>query len=277
MKRALLAIFVLPICLSLQSCAENEVTEPADLPEKITSDSIEYVKSVTFDVGVTHKLEFTYNNDHTLQKVISGSSNLPWKYTSIFNYDNGKLKESVFESQSPTTYSYDQNRINRKSLFSNNIETTRYLYTYNSEGRISERKVLIASEGALSIRSLCTYTYGLDDELIETKTDVFDESGLKTGTIVRKIEGLSKELNINPFSLLHPLYQHQATELFDDVVLMNTNKLPLKISETGNVEVGPVTYEYTYDVSGKRIDKVKLKIKIGDSNPYYTAGAVFHY
>ncbi|WP_256009911.1 hypothetical protein [Desertivirga xinjiangensis] len=277
MKRALLAILILPFCMSLQNCTENEVTQPEDSPEKNPSSSAELVKSVTFDVGVTHKLEFTYNSDLTLDKVTSGSSNLPWKYTSVFKYDNGRLKESVFESQSPTKYSYQQNRITQKSQFSDNLETTRYLYTYNSQGQIKERKIMIAFEGVLSVRSICTYTYGANDELTETRTDAFDESGSQTGTIVRKIEGFSKELIVNPFSLLHPLYQHQATELFDDVVLMNTNKLPLKISESGNAEVGPVTYEYVYDVTGKRIDKVRLKIKIGDSEPYYTAGAVFHY
>jgi hypothetical protein len=260
------AILIAPSCKK-----EKDVQSPTG------NTPIELVKSVTWNVGVTHDLVFTYNADNTIKHYTSGSSNLPGKYTSTFNYESNKLKEVLFETSSATRFTYTNNRITQMSYFNDNVETGRKEYTYNSQGNMAELKVLVALNNVLSVTEKTTYHYNVQQVLTDSETEWFDEQGNKTATIMRSYESWSPDVDINPFSLLHPLYEHQAHEIFDVVVLSTLKKLPKKITETGNPEYGPVTYEYKLSNTRKRIDKLKCTIQLAGSAPYNTAEAIFHY
>jgi hypothetical protein len=164
----------------------------------------------------------------------------------------------------------------KKSYINEGTETSRFIYTYNNDNKIEEYIVMTRIYGNLQMISDANYTYA-NNILKETRTDIFDENMVKTQTIVRRFESFSPELAINPYSLLNALYQHQMVEIFDDVILANSKQLPIKVTETGNPETGPVTYNYIITNTGKKINKLKCSVKVGNNAPYITNEAVFHY
>lgn len=263
----------------LQSCEKSAVSNTDD--DKKSSNAVtpvDLVKSVTWDVGVTHKLEFTYNTDSTIKQYTAGSSNLAWKHTSVFTYQNRKPAEMTHDGTLSTRYTYNPNgKVSQKSyLGTGGAESARFNYTYNSSGNVEQLKQMVALNGVLSLTQDVTYQYDATGTLTQTQSKWYNEHGVLSATVIRKYQSWSAEVNINPFALLHSLYQHQAHEVFDDVVLATLRKLPVKITETGNPETGDATYEYRITHTGKRIDKLNCNLKVG-SISYDTTEAVFHY
>lgn len=261
----------------LQSCEKSAIQESADDKKVTSSVPVELVKSVTWDVTVIHKLEFTYNTDSTLKLYTAGSSNLAWKYTSAFSYQNGKPTEMTHDGTLSTRYTYANGKVSQKSyLGTAGAETARFNYSYNAKGQIERMKKMVALNGVLSLTEDVTYQYDANGTLTQTQNKWYDEHSALSATVVRKYESWSAAVHINPFALLHSLYQHQAHEVFDEVVLTTLGKLPLKITETGNPEIGAATYEYHLTHTGKRIDKLNCTLKVG-SISYDTPEAIFHY
>lgn len=275
-KKTLIKYLTLSLFLIiLASCKKDKVITAVENQNK---QPVELVKFVTWNVGATHKIEFSYNTDSTLKEYKTSSSNLAWKYTGAFNYNSKKPTEMIYEGVLSTKYTYVNNRVSIKNYLNNDgIETALYSYVYNMQGRLSRLKVQKALNGILSLTQDIIYIYDSNGNLIETHNDWYNEQGNIYATVVRRYESWSAELHINPTSLLHPLYQHQAKDIFDDVVLSTLNKLPLKIVETGNPELGPLIYEYHISHTGKRIDKLNCSVKIGALAPYQTNEAIFHY
>ena len=271
-----LTILLLAV-VALQSCEKSAVSTVDDDKKTIAVTPAELVRSVTWDVTVIHKMEFTYNADSTIKFYTAGSSNLAWKYTSAFIYQNRKPTEMKHDDVLSTRYTYINGKVSQKSYINpSGVETARFNYTYNSKGQIERLKEMVALYGVLSLTQDITYQHDAAGTLTETQSKWYDEHGAQSATVVRKYQSWSPEVHINPFALLHSLYQHQATEVFDDVVLGTLHKLPVKITETGNPEIGAATYEYHITQTGKRIDKLNCTLKVG-SISYDTAEAIFHY
>ncbi len=273
----------IPIFLSLllfvASCKDTESPGPNQNDgETSGAYTLAMVKSVSWKVGVIHKLEFTYNADSTLMYYLSGSSNLAQKYKTELLYNNKKIDEVQFEGVSYSKYIYENSgKVQELRRFNGSVETSRRTYSYSSAGKINMVKSEVLTNGSLRKSWESSFTYDYQGHLDKTNTVWFNESGLPADTILREFKEFTEPLSINPFSLLHPLYQHQVHELFDEVVLSQTARLPKKISESGRNTTGPINYEYLYTISDKLLNKVKCRITIGNNQPYDTAEAVFEY
>lgn len=275
MKKSILILLALSLSLVFSNCSKDE-TDPEDTPDIVKGH--ELVKTVKWDVGVIHQLEFFYNQDSAINHYLSGSSNLPSKYKTIFEYSQGKLERTRDEGINNAVYSYDDNnRVVQLSQINNGTETSRNSYTYNAEGEIVQVKCWVLTNGTLRVSWQSNLSYNASTDIEKTFTEHFDESGNIEETHVRVIEGQSDSVYINPYALLHPLYQHQAHEIFDPVVLATLNRLPQKIKETGRSSTGPVEYEYFFSIQDKRLDKLKCKTTIDNKPGYFTAEAVFQY
>lgn len=236
------------------------------------------VKSVSWNVGVTHKLEFFYNPDSSLNHYLSGSSNLPSKYKTTFSFKNRKLDQAVFENTTVSKFVYnDSGKVKELKNINNGVETSRRSYIYDPEGRIQHLESEVLVHGALTTSWESSFTYDAEGKIIKTTTITYNENGEAVDTIKRNILQSSPLVKVNPYSLLHPLYQHQAYELFDLVVLNQIKNLPLRISESGRSSTGPINYEYFYTISDELLAKVKCRIAIGSNPAYDTAEAVFQY
>lgn len=236
------------------------------------------VKSVSWNVGVVHKLEFFYNNDSTLNYYLSGSSNLPSKYKTQFTYAAKMMDEVQYDGGSLSKYVYNaMGMVKELRYFNNGAETSRHLYSYDAGGNVTQVESRVAVNGTLKTSWKSLMSYGAHDKLNQTETYTFDENSQPVDTIIREIKELSPSVKINPYSLLHPLYQHQAHEIFDVVVLRNLSGLPVKIEERGRKAIGPVKYEYIYSISAQLLNKVKCRISIGNTPSYDTSEAVFNY
>ncbi|MDT3402438.1 hypothetical protein [Mucilaginibacter terrae] len=270
------AILLLSIIV-FQSCKKSTVQQSAGDNDAIIKTPVDLVKYVTWDVGVTHKLEFVYNADSKLKQYSSGSSNLAWKHTGTFNYQNGKPTEMIYDGALNTRYTYANGKVSQKSYLGNGgAETARFNYTYNAKGQAATLKHMVALNGVLSLTEDIIYQYDANGILTQTQSKWYDEHSALLATVVRKYESWSPVVYINPFALLHSLYQHQAQDVFNDVVLSTLDRLPLKITENGNPELGPATYEYHITQTGKRIDKLNCTLKVGNIS-YDTTEAIFHY
>jgi hypothetical protein len=257
------------------SCSKDE-NDPGNGPEEASDH--ELVKSVKWEVGVTHKLEFFYNQDSTINYYLSGSSNLSSKYKTIFEYVQGQLDATRDEGVNRAEYAYDDNhRIVRLSQINSGVETSKTVYIYNAAGKIDQVKCWVLRNGTLSVTWQSKFSYDAAFNITKTETGHFDELGNIEETHIRVVEGQSDSVYINPYALLHPLYQHQAHEIFDPVVLTTLNKLPVKIKETGRAATGPIEYEYIYAIQDGRLDKLKCKTTIDNKPAYFSAEAVFQY
>lgn len=275
MKKSILILLTLAILSVFTNCSDDE-TDPKDIPD--VKKEHELVKSVKWDVGVTHRLEFFYNQDSSINYYLSGSDNLPSKFKTIFEYSQGKLESTGDEGTWNAKYFYDDNnRVVQLSQINGGVETGRNVYTYNAGGKIVKVKCLVLTNGTLRVLWQSDLTYDASQNIEKTVTEHFDESGNIEETLVRVIEGQSDSVYISPYALLHPLYQHQVHEIFDPVVLATLNKLPKKITETARSSTGPVEYEYFFSILERRLDKLKCKITIDNDPGYFTAEAVFQY
>lgn len=275
MKKSLLILLTLSIPLVFTNCSDDE-TDPGNIPD--VKNNYELVKSVKWDVGVIHQLEFFYNQDSSVNYYLSGSDNLPSKYKTIFEYSGGKLEGTKDESARNAAYFYDDNnRVVQLSQINDSVETGRNVYTYNAGGKIEQVKCMVLTNGVLRVLWKSDLTYDASQNIEKTITEHFDESGNIEETLVRMIESQSDSVFISPYALLHPLYQHQAHEIFDPVVLATLNKLPKKITETGRSATGAIQYEYFFAIQNRRLDKLQCKITINNDPGYFTAEAVFQY
>ncbi|MCF6404833.1 hypothetical protein L3C95_18180 [Chitinophaga filiformis] len=273
MKKSIL-LLTLSFSFVFTNCSKDE-TDPDERPD--VPKQYELVKAVKWDVGVVHQLEFFYNQDSSINYYLSGSSNLPSKYKTIFAYSQDKLESTRDEGARNAAYSYDNhNRVIQLSQISNGVETSKNAYTYNAEGKIVHVKCWVLINGTLKVSWQSDLTYDASQNIAKTVTEHFDESGNIAETRVRVIEGQSDSVYINPYALLHPLYQHQAHEIFDPVVLATLNRLPKKIKETGR-STGPIEYEYFFSILDGRLDKLKCKTTIDNNPGYFTSEAVFQY
>lgn len=273
MKPSQLCYLFLALAFVVQSCKKDIIK----LPQKPGRDTLALVQSVTWDIGSQHKMEFFYNTDGSIKKLTSGNSNLPWKYTYEFTYENKRLKSTLFDDQETTLYTYNsKGQIVKKSYINQGQETSRFIYTYNNNNKIEEYITMTLIHGKMQMIGDAYYTY-TSDKLSQTQTDYYDENFVKTHTITHQFTSFSPEVNINPHALVNTLYQHQMPEIYDDVILINFKQLPENINETGNPQTGPVVYHYIITQTGKRIDKLKFSVKIGNAAPYFTNEAVFHY
>ena len=282
--KTILPLLLYFFCLAI-SCTETNTGEPEIKTTDQQKDSIKnekdiwaMVKSVSWNVGVTHKLEFFYNPDSSLNHYLSGSSNLSSKYKTQFSFKNRKLDEAVFENTSVSKFLYnDSGKIKELKNINNGVETSRRSYIYDPKGRIQHLESEVLVHGALTTSWESSFNYDAEGNIIKTTTITYDDNGEALDTIKRNIQQTSPLLNLNPYSLLHPLYQHQAHEIFDLVVLSQLKRLPIKISESGRSATGPINYEYFYTISNKLLMKAKCRIAIGNNPAYDTAEAVFEY
>ncbi|WP_207423202.1 hypothetical protein [Desertivirga brevis] len=282
--KTILPLLLYFFCLVI-SCTETTTGEPANNITDQQKDSISsendvwpMVKSVSWNVGITHKLEFFYNPDSSLNYYLSGSSNLPSKYKTQFIFKNRKLDEAVFENTSVSRFLYnDSGKVKELKNINNGVETSRRSYIYDPEGRIQHLESEVLMHGVLTTTWESSFNYDAEGNIIKTTTINYDENGEALDTIQRNIQQTSPPLDLNPYSLLHPLYQHQAQEIFDLVVLNQIKKLPVKISESGRSSTGPINYKYFYTISDKLLMKVKCRIAIGNNPAYDTAEALFQY
>ena len=266
----------------LVSCKESQPLKPDKAPENVDSlgskAPIVMVRSVSWNVGVIHKLEFFYTNDSTLNYYLSGSSNLSSKYKTQFSYSANLMDELRFDGSSHSKFIYgDSSKVKELRNFNAGVETSRNIYTYNQHGRIVQVENRVAVNGVLRTSWKSTITYDRQGDLNRTDTYTFDTNSQPLDTIIREVKELSVPVKINPYSLLHPLYQHQAHEIFDAVVLGRLTRLPSKIVESGRKEVGPLTCEYLYSISNQLLEKLKCRITIGNNPSYNTEEAIFAY
>lgn len=254
-------------------------SKPTQPPIPSANTAPQLVKKVSWNVIVTQYLNFTYNADSTVQKMVSGSSNLAWQYTSLFNYETKRLKETIFEVNDVTAFSYNtQGKISVVSNSNQGKETSRDTYTYNAQGQLEHSETLLAFFGGPLKKSWeADYMYDASGKLTQSVSKSYDENSAHTGTITHQYQSFSPELYINPHSLLHPVYQHQVHAVFNMAFLSNTKYLPVKIAESGRAGTGPVMFEYEYTTTGKRIDKLRCKVQINQAAPYYTNEAIFSY
>jgi hypothetical protein len=276
-------LHLLLFALFFVSCKESQPLDPeSKTQENVDSlgskTALATVKSVSWDVGVIHKLEFFYNNDSTLNYYLSGSSNLSSKYKTQFNYSANLMDGLRFDDSSHSKFIYgDSGKVKVLRNFNAGVETSRKIYTYNQDGRIVQVENRVAVNEELRTSWKSAITYDAQGNLNRTDTYTFDTNSQPLDTIIREINELSVPVKVNPYSLLHPLYQHQAHEIFDAVVLSRLTRLPRKIKETGRKEVGPLMYEYLYSISNQLLEKLKCRIAIGDHPSYDTAEAIFSY
>lgn len=274
MKKNNLSYLLLAPILFLHSCHKDPRSETpgGGISQK------QLVKKVSWNVTSGHSLTFVYNQDSTIQYMESGSKNLPTKYRELFEYKESKILKSIFEKNNTTLYSYaPTDKINSLHFLNQNNETGRHEFTYNNKKEIVLMRTYVAPSGIPVLSSESSYSYTNLGLLNLTVTKIYDEHGRLSQTLTREFKSHSPAVDITPHSLLHPLYQHRVSEVFNIGFLSNATHLPVEISETGDIAIGPVTYTYKYILKGKSIDKVSCFIKAGTNPGFETSEARFEY
>lgn len=267
-KHNLIRLFIFTIIILLQSCKKDP---GKNVHPPYPDDRLSVIEWSTGGRRET----YDYNDDHSLKRIVFSAGQAADIYN--FTWKDNKLTEAYEAGSSfRQFYHYEGDRITDMTYApatdpgNGNYKME---YTYRTDGKIDKMKlVMLNGSGA---NALTTYHYNAAGELSSTIT-IMDEY-----MITQTIESYSAPVSFEPWTFID-LTLLENYMIYNYAVLRSMKALPAKVLRSVKIGNAPEFMDAvttnTFEISDKRINKLKYELKIpGSSSLDRTQNAQFIY